>query len=356
MTALVSVIIPNFNGEKTLGACLTAVAAQTYPAVEVIVVDDASTDRSREIAAGFDCHLVALPRNAGPAMARNQGIAASRGEVLFFLDADVALAPDAVATAVRILDEHPEYGSASGIYTTTPMFDDGPVERFQVLHAHYWRARHVGVVRAGYFSLGAFRREVIEEVGVFNGALPANFNEDTEYGYRIAERYQMFLTTEIRGNHDDDDRLRPIMRKYYRRVSSVVPLVLEQRDASPRTTETAHLPRELAAAGLAAGFAALAAFSAGLSALAGFVALAGLVPLFLLAALASLVGFAAADPAMLRFVRREAGLRFVPFFLAVHYLLSLTVATAGVVGLLRWAISPAFRRLYRSPALATAGR
>lgn len=338
MSPLVSVIVPNFNGEKTLGACLAAVAAQTYPSLEVIVVDDASTDRSREVASGFDCTLLDLPRNAGPAAARNQGIAASRGEILFFVDADVALSPDAVATAVRILDEHPEYASASGVYTTTPMFDDGPVERYQVLHAHYWRARNTGVVRAGYFSLGAFRREVIEQVGVFNGDLPANFNEDTEYGYRIAQRYRMFLTTEIRGDHDDDDRLLPIMRKFYRRVSSVVPLVLAQRGGS-RTREMAHRPRELVAAGAAVVFAMLTALS----------------PLSLLGFLASLVLFAGADPAMVRFVRSEAGLRFVPFFLAVHYLLSVTVVTAAATGMLRWAASPAFRRLYRGSELAAAG-
>lgn len=334
---LVSVIIPNFNGEKTLGACLAAVAAQTYPSLEVIVIDDASTDRSREIAARFDCQLLSLARNAGPAMARNRGIAASRGEILFFLDADVALAPDAVATAVQILDEHPEYASASGVYTTTPMFDDGLIERYQALHAHYWRARNVGLVRAGYFNLGAFRRSVIEEVGVFNGDLPANFNEDTEYGYRIAERYPMFLTTRIRGDHDDDDRLRPIMRKYYRRVSSVVPLVLEQRGAS-RTQEMAHRPQEMAAAGLSVAFAALAL----------------LAPIFLLGTVLSLIAFVRTDPDLVRFVRREAGARFLPFFFAVHYLLNLTVVTAGVVGLLRWATSPAFRRLYRPTALATA--
>lgn len=338
MSPLVSVIIPNYNGAKTLGACLAAAAGQTYPSLEVIVVDDASTDRSREVAAGYDCTLLTMPENAGPAAARNRGIAASHGAILFFVDADVALAPDAVATAVRILDAHPEYASASGVYTTTPMFDDGPVERYQALHAHFWRARNTGMVRAGYFSLGAFRREVIEEVGVFNGDLPANFNEDTEYGYRIARRYPMYLTTEIRGDHDDDDRLLPIMRKYYRRVSSVVPLVLAQRGFST-TREMAHRPRELIAAGLSAGSVPLALVS----------------PWFLLGTLAALVAFAAADPAMLRFVRREAGLGFLPFFLTVHYLLSLTVVTAAAIGMLRWAASPAFRRLYRGPALANAG-
>ncbi|QSB12903.1 glycosyltransferase [Natronosporangium hydrolyticum] len=337
MNPLVSVVVPNYNGEKTLAACLAAVAAQTYPALEVIVIDDASTDRSREIAAGFDCTLVNLPENSGPAVARNRGIAASRGEILFFLDADVALAPDAVATAVRILQDRPELAGASGVYSTTPLFDDGPVERYQVLHAHYWRARNAGLVKAGYFSLGAFRREVIAEVGGFDDHLPANFNEDTEYGYRIAQRHPMLLTTGIRGHHDDDDRLLPIMRKFYRRVSSVVPLVLAERGRGT-TGEMAHRPREVVTAGLTLGLLVLAPLSTWL----------------LLGALASLVAFACAEPRMVRFVRREAGLRFIPFFLTVHFVLNVTVGVAAAVGLLRYAASPSFRRLYQHSATPTA--
>lgn len=336
-SGLVSVIIPNYNGEKTLAACLDAVAAQTYPELEVIVVDDGSTDRSREIAAGRDCRLVALAGNSGPAMARNRGIAASRGEILFFLDADVALAPDAVATAVRILTEHPQYAGASGIYAPTPLFDDGPVERYQALHAHYWRRRNAGLVKIGYFSLGAFRRRVVEEVGAFDGSLPANRNEDTEYGVRIAQRYPMLLTTEIAGYHDDDHRLVDIIRKFYRRASAMVPLLLERRGAGA-AQEMAHRPREIVTAALVPAAALLAPLS----------------PLFLLVSVGFLGAFVLADPRMLRFVRAEAGLRFLPFYLTIHYVLNATIAGAALVGLLKWLVNPRFRRMYRYPTAISA--
>lgn len=334
---LVSVIVPTYNCEKTLAACLDAAFAQTYPAVEVIVVDDASSDRSRAIAQRYDCTLITSEHNSGPATARNRGIAASRGEIVFFLDADVALAPDAVATAVVLLDEDSSLAGASGIYAVTPLFDDGVVERYQALHAHYWRRRNAGIVRAGYFSLGAFRRSVIDEVGAFDGSLRANFNEDTEYGYRIAERYPMLLTTAISGYHDDDDRLLPIMRKFYRRVSSVVPLVLARRGERP-AQEMAHRPREVAAAALAAGSALLAPWW----------------PVLAVPAVASLVLFLCADVGMVRFVRRAAGLRFLPTYFAIHFVLNLTIAVAAGVGLSRWLLDPRFRRLYQPPAAPVA--
>jgi glycosyltransferase involved in cell wall biosynthesis len=142
----VTVVIPNYNYAKTLRACLESVFAQSHAPVEVIVVDDASTDRSREIAAAFPCTVLAIPTNRGVSAARNLGAARARGDVLFFLDSDTALAPDALANAVDLLLDDPETGCVHGVLDPEPLFDDGPVERYHALHAHFWRRRGAGVV------------------------------------------------------------------------------------------------------------------------------------------------------------------------------------------------------------------
>ncbi|GAA4094964.1 glycosyltransferase family 2 protein [Actinomadura miaoliensis] len=327
---LVSVIIPTYNCAKTLPACLESVLGQTYDRIEITVVDDASTDRSADIVKRYDCTLIELPENRGPAAARNRGILASKGGILFFLDADVALAPDAVEKCVRILREHPEYAGVSGLYAPEPLFDDGIIERYQSLHAHYWRMRNAGVVQAGYFSLGALRRSTIDEIGLFDENLRANNNEDTEYGFRIGRRHRMLLTPEITGWHDDDDRLRPLLRKYYLRVSSLVPLLV--RDRGQRgTREAAHRPSEIvSAAGLAVTAVLTPAFGAYFAA----------VPL------AFLIAFVCADPKMVGFVRRHAGARFLPAYLAIHFVINCTIAAAAAYGVLRWVFDRRFRRLY----------
>ena len=92
---LVSVIIPNYNYAKTLRLTLGSVRAQTYPALEVIVVDDGSTDDSIAVAESFGVTVLRTPSNGGCASARNLGVRHSSGEILFFLDSDVALAPTA---------------------------------------------------------------------------------------------------------------------------------------------------------------------------------------------------------------------------------------------------------------------
>lgn len=87
--AAVTVVIPAWNAADDLPACLDGVVAQEYPDLEILVVDDASTDATAEIAASRPrVRVLRSPENRGPAAARNRGIAAARGDVLVFLDAD----------------------------------------------------------------------------------------------------------------------------------------------------------------------------------------------------------------------------------------------------------------------------
>ena len=86
---LITVVIPVYNGARYLGEAIESVLAQTYQATEVIVVDDGSTDGSREEAAKFSPRVRCVPQpNAGAAAARNHGVRESHGEFIAFLDAD----------------------------------------------------------------------------------------------------------------------------------------------------------------------------------------------------------------------------------------------------------------------------
>jgi len=106
---LVSILIDNYNYGHFLAEAIDSALAQTYLNREVIVVDNGSTDHSREVMAQYGDKIVPVfQEQGGQSAAFNAGFAASRGEILCFLDADDAYLPEKVAEVVRVFVEHPE--------------------------------------------------------------------------------------------------------------------------------------------------------------------------------------------------------------------------------------------------------
>ncbi len=94
---LASVIIPAYNGERFLAEAIESALAQTFDPVEVVVVDDGSSDGSAELAESYEGVRVLRKENGGPASARNAGVRASRGEILAFTDQDDLMTPTRLA-------------------------------------------------------------------------------------------------------------------------------------------------------------------------------------------------------------------------------------------------------------------
>lgn len=104
MSPLASVVVNNFNYAPFLGAAIDSALAQTYSPVEIVVVDDGSTDGSRELLESYGNRIKrVLKQNGGMASALNAGFAASSGEIVIFLDSDDVLLPTAVAAAAELL-------------------------------------------------------------------------------------------------------------------------------------------------------------------------------------------------------------------------------------------------------------
>jgi glycosyltransferase involved in cell wall biosynthesis len=105
----VSIIINNYNYDRFLTAAIDSALAQTYPHTEVIVVDDGSTDRSREMIASYGDRIVpVLKQNGGQGSALNAGFAISQGEIIIFLDSDDQLLPDITQRVVEVFQQQPD--------------------------------------------------------------------------------------------------------------------------------------------------------------------------------------------------------------------------------------------------------
>jgi glycosyltransferase involved in cell wall biosynthesis len=111
---LVSVIIPCYNHGRFLADAIESVRQQRYSPLEIIVVDDGSSDNTREVATRFENVKYVYQQNAGLSAARNAGIDASKGSHLVFLDADDILYPEAVKTNLEHLLHHPQHAFVSG--------------------------------------------------------------------------------------------------------------------------------------------------------------------------------------------------------------------------------------------------
>src|ERR1041385_7754181 len=103
---LANVIVLNYNYGRFLREAIDGALNQTYRNTEVVVVDDGSTDDSRDIISSYGQRVIAvLKSNGGMASTLNAGFAASRGKLLLFLDADDVLLPDALSQAVPLFDD-----------------------------------------------------------------------------------------------------------------------------------------------------------------------------------------------------------------------------------------------------------
>ncbi|RKR92037.1 GT2 family glycosyltransferase [Micromonospora pisi] len=325
---LVSVIVPNYNYAESLDLCLRSILDQTYPNIEILVVDDCSTDQSVEVAETLGVRVVSTGVNGGCGQARNIGAANTGGELLCYVDSDLVMAPDAVANAVRLLGDQPDVGAVCGIEDPEPLLHDTAVARYRGLQYHYWSISSEGDIGFLFPAVCLIRRAVFDEIGPFNPALRQT--EEVDYGYRLTRRYRMVLTSAVRGRHDHDHELRGLLRKLFHRGRLRIPLYARARRFG-KGFETASR-----AWGSLAAFAVLPTLVAPLL-IGGW---AAVLPIGLLAA--SL----ACDAGMYAFVYRRHGLPFLLFFAGLHFVVNVTITLGVATGALQWLGSRTFRQLY----------
>jgi glycosyltransferase involved in cell wall biosynthesis len=171
-TALVSVVIPVFDGARYLDATLDSVFAQTHRPIEVIVVDDGSTDDTPAVLARrpeAPPELVVIRQaNAGAAAARNAGIALARGDFIALQDADDLWVPDKLAHQLAHLAAHPEHGYVAALVQS--FLEPGVARPAWVTDAQLAEPRVGGVGNL------LVRADVMRRVGPFSADDPTDFD------------------------------------------------------------------------------------------------------------------------------------------------------------------------------------
>lgn len=204
-------IIPVYNGAPVITRCLDALAAQGESNLELIVVDDGSTDETHAVvqawAAAHPARSVTLTSqpNAGPAAARNHGARLARTPLLLYTDADCIPTPGWVQAFVAAFAGDNPPAAAMGAYLSR---QSTPAARFAQLEfeeRYALMARRPAIDFVATYS-AAYQRAVFLAVGGFDAAFRKANNEDTELAYRLsAAGYRMAFVPQARVYHEHDE-------------------------------------------------------------------------------------------------------------------------------------------------------
>ena len=178
---LVTCVVPVYDGERFLAEALDSALAQDYEPMEIVVVDDGSTDGTPDVAAGYGDRIRYLRQeNAGPSAARNRGLEASRGEFVSFLDADDLWVPGKTTLQVETLRERPGLDWCVG--HIRDFFMPERQEEAEEHGDHPFHRQRPGFSPCTLLA----RRDLFEEIGGFDPEL--RHGEDTDWFLRALAR------------------------------------------------------------------------------------------------------------------------------------------------------------------------
>jgi GT2 family glycosyltransferase len=270
-----------------------------------LVVDDASTDDTAAQAEACGVRVIRLPRNRGPAGARNEGAQQASGDVLFFVDADVVLAPDALERVAKTLGD-PTIAATFGSYDAHPRAP-GIVSQYRNLLHHF--VHQTGRYEASTFwaGCGAVRRAAFAELGGFDATRYQNPSiEDIELGCRLRRAgYRIVLDKQLQGTHLKRWTLRSMVSTdLWRRAIPWSRLIFEQKEFPADLNLKAAQRMSVALTGLAAILLTLGVWRPG----------------FLLAAIVAAAAVVALNRGFLEFLARERGVAFAAACVPLHLL------------------------------------
>ncbi len=211
--AAISVVVPLFNNEKTVARCLSSILGQSFDDLDLIVVDDGSTDESAAVVESFSDPRVRLvhQENAGPAAARNRGVRSTHADLIAFLDADDEWMPSYLETIWSLSHTYP----AAGILATNCLVREAqqtwiPTSKHLPPRGETDRLDRYFRICAKVMPFGpsccAVRRSVLERIGGFRESM--RYYEDLDAFARIAVSHPIIYRNETHSTYYNASALR----------------------------------------------------------------------------------------------------------------------------------------------------
>jgi glycosyltransferase involved in cell wall biosynthesis len=211
-----SIVIPTFNGASRIRNCLDSLVAQTTGRdVEILVVDDGSTDNTASVVSTYSSVRLITQANAGPAAARNRGALEALGKILLFTDDDCVPMPDWLGAMLEPFKD-PDIVGAKGVYRT---HQKSLAARFvQIEYEDKYRLM-AGLANIDFIDTysAAFRRESFLEMTGYDTSFPVACAEDVELSYRMSARgWKMKFVPAAIVYHTHPDTVSSYLKKKYK--------------------------------------------------------------------------------------------------------------------------------------------
>jgi len=181
-----SIIVPTLNASPYIKKCIGMLQSQLGDKMEIIVVDDASSDNTVDLVASMGVNYYQLKTKSGPSIARNLGASKAGGEYLFFIDSDIVIHPGGLLRVCTFFDTNPDVSAVFGSYDTAPS-ERGVVTQYKNLLHHFVHQKGKREASTFWSGCGAIRRTVFRELNGFNEIEYPMCIEDIELGYRLRQ-------------------------------------------------------------------------------------------------------------------------------------------------------------------------
>jgi len=233
-----SIVIPAHNAEKTIGPLLESIFKQDFKDFEVLVVDDASSDKTPEIAKRYKVRYFRLDKNSGPARGRNVGAREALAERIVFFDSDVALKEGVLRKFYeKIADKNVK--AVNGVYDKYPL-NKGLVPLYKAFQEQIWFDDIKGdKVTVFNTSVGVIDKTIFMDLGGFNTKYKGAQVEDYDFSYRFAKIADIYLDRSIRVAHNFP-YFAKLVKSYFSRAFLWAQLFVK----NPRFTANGTTPRQ----------------------------------------------------------------------------------------------------------------
>lgn len=318
-----TVIVPVLDGAETLEACLGSLRRSSFQDWELIVVDDGSNDGSDQIARNAGAQVLCTAGRQGPGAARNLAAKRAQGDVLFFLDADCSIKPDALRRTAEIFQQEPDIDALFGSYDAAPSAP-GVVARYKNLQHHFVHQHSQEDAQTFWAGCGAMRRSVFARLGGFDTERyqrPAI--EDIELGYRLTRSGGIIrLAKDVQAKHHKAWTFTGVLRSdLFDRGIPWILLLLEDPGAGGGLNIDARGRASVV-------LAVIAALS---------LVVAPWWPWSLVVGLGAVLGLLASNTPFYRLLARRGGAKLLLAGVGMHWIYQLNCALAFLVGhVLHW--------------------